>query len=116
MIVANTFSNGIRIMPTINKGTKKKQVKQGRSKEASEIYNTSRWKKLRSAYLMLHPLCEMCLEEEKISPTEEVHHIKPILTGESRLEMEQLAYNPSNLIALCKEHHHQIHNNLRSKD
>lgn len=115
MIVVNIFNSGIRIMPTINK-PKKKQVKQGRSKEASEIYNTSRWKKLRQSYLMLHPLCEMCLEEEKTSPTEEVHHIKPILTGESRLEMEQLAYNPNNLIALCKEHHHLIHNRLRRKD
>ena len=32
----------------INKGNKKKQVKQGRSKEASEIYNTSRWKNIDS--------------------------------------------------------------------
>lgn len=100
-------------MATINLGKKKKQVKQGRSKEASEIYNSQRWKKLRAAYFMLHPICEMCEKEDKVSPTEEIHHIKPILTGESRLKMEELAYDSNNLIALCKEHHHQVHNNMK---
>lgn len=97
-------------MATINKPKKKKDYKKvGRNIEASEIYNTSRWKKLRSAYFMLHPLCEHCLLEEKITPTEEIHHLKPILSGVDRLEMEELAYNPNNLVALCKFHHHQIH-------
>lgn len=100
-------------MATINKGKKKKQVKQGRSKEASEIYNSTKWKKLRQAYFLQNPICEMCLEEDNVSPTEEIHHIKPILKGESRLEMEELAYNPNNLIALCKFHHHQVHNNMK---
>lgn len=105
-------------MATINK-PKKKQVKQGRSKEASEIYNTQQWKKLRAAYYMLHPLCEMCLKEEAngdrntVNITEEIHHITPILKGKDKLEMESLAYNPNNLIALCKYHHHLIHNTYR---
>lgn len=108
-------------MPTINK-PKKKQVKQGRSKEASEIYNNSRWKKLRNAYLMQHPLCEECLrllddgiiDISEVQPTKEIHHINPILTGESRLEMEELAYDGNNLMALCQHHHHQLHNNLKN--
>ena len=49
---------------------------------------------------MLHPLCEMCFLEGKTSSSAEIHHIKPILTDKSRLEMEQLAYDGNNLIAL----------------
>lgn len=106
-------------MPTINR-PKKKPVKQGRSKEASEIYNTSKWRKLRNSFLMMHPICQMCLEEEKrgerdtVNLTEEIHHIKPILKGKDRLEMESIAFSANNLIALCKYHHHQIHNQLRN--
>ena len=96
-------------MPTINKPKKKSNVKVGRNIEASELYNTSRWKKLRNSYYMLHPLCEHCLLEDKITPTEEIHHLKPILTGKDKLEMEELLLNPNNLVALCKFHHHLIH-------
>ena len=105
-------------MPSLNK-PKKKTIKRGRSKEAWDLYNTSKWRKLREAHFMLHPLCERCLKEGKTSPTEEIHHIKPILTGGDELEMEKLAYDPDNLIGLCKECHHEVHNEMRrngSKD
>lgn len=110
--VASIFNNTTGIMPTINK-TKKKQVKQGRSKEAADIYNSVRWRKLRQAYFIQNPLCELCLKEDKINPTEEIHHIKPILTGQSLLEKEELAYDPNNLLALCKDCHHRLHNEMK---
>lgn len=108
-------------MPTIKKFERKKPLKQGRSKEAAEIYNTSKWKKLRNAYFMLHPICEMCLKAyndgnislEEMNPTEEIHHIKPILKANSKLEMIERAFDGNNLIALCKFHHHKIHNNMK---
>lgn len=98
-------------MPTINLPKKKKHIKQGRTKEAYDLYNTSQWKNLRRNYFILHPLCEECLKRDIIKPTEEIHHIKPILTGKTKLEMESLAYDPNNLIALCKECHHKQHSN-----
>lgn len=101
-------------MPTIKKQTKKVNKDIRYSKQnAQSYYNTSQWKKLRLAYLMEHPLCEVCLLEGKTTPTEEIHHIKEILSGKDDLERKDLAFNPNNLMALCKEHHHQIHNNKR---
>lgn len=65
---------------------------------------------------MQHPLCEDCLEEDKVTQAVEVHHIRPILTGKDELEMAELAYNPSNLRSLCKECHNNIHKKLRKRD
>lgn len=101
-------------MPTLNKPKKKQNYhKSERSSQAAAIYNTPQWKNLRAAYFMQHPLCEKCLERDIVKATEEIHHIKPILTGNSELEMKDLAYNPQNLMALCKDCHHQIHNIMR---
>lgn len=101
-------------MPTIQKAPKRKTESNPKpKKEAQKYYNTSQWKKLRSAYLMEHPLCEMCLKEGKTTPTQEIHHIKEILSGADDLERKDLAFNYSNLMALCEYHHHQIHNNKR---
>ena len=100
-------------MPTINKGIKKKPdyTKRGDNILAAKIYNTQQWKNLRKVKLQSNPVCEMCLEAGKISPTEEIHHITPILSGKDELEMMDLAFNYDNLISLCKECHHKIHNN-----
>lgn len=102
-------------MPTIVRPKKKNYPKQGRSKEASEIYNTKLWKSLRLQYIQEHPLCELCLEAGKTTPAQEIHHKKPILSGLGKEEMEQLAYSVDNLQALCEFHHHQIHNLKRRK-
>ena len=92
--------------PKINKITPNKQV-------AQNYYNTTGWKKLRNAYLMQHPLCEMCLKEGKTSITEEIHHKIPILTGLTDSERTSLLLNANNLIALCKYHHHLIHKQMK---
>lgn len=100
-------------MPTINKPKRKStSEKHGKSKDIAKIYNSSKWVKLRNAYIQANPLCELCLEKEIIKPAEEVHHIKPIGTGLDELEMMDLAYNPENLKALCKECHHEIHQEM----
>lgn len=99
-------------MPTINKQPRKKPdyTKRGDNILAAKIYNTPQWKNLRKIKLMSNPVCEMCLEQGKVSPTEEIHHITPILTGKDELEMMDLAFNYDNLISLCKECHHSLHN------
>lgn len=97
-------------MPTINKGKKiNRYIRHGNNLTVHKLYNTSKWQKLRNAYLMQHPLCEKCLEKGLTVVAEEIHHVKPISTGIDELEMKDLAYNPNNLIALCKSCHHEIH-------
>lgn len=99
-------------MPTINKG--KKVSRYERHDKALNIYktvyNTSQWRKLRQSYLLQHPLCEMCLKEGKIKEAVEVHHVTPISTATTDLDMKDLGFNPNNLMALCTECHHKLHN------
>lgn len=60
----------------------------------------SRWEKIRERYVSLHPLCMQCLKEDKLVPTEEVHHIVPLTKGGK--------HDDNNLMALCKSCHSQI--------
>lgn len=64
-------------------------------------------------YLAEHPLCEDCELEGKTTAADEIHHVTEILSGETLEEMTALAYDPNNLRALCKYHHHLTHNKLR---
>ena len=100
-------------MPTINRKRRpmRKYVKTQRAKEASKLYNTSTWKRLREAYILMHPLCELCLAQGKTVPAEEVHHIAPISQARTILEMRGRAFDPRSIIALCKNCHHKVHNN-----
>lgn len=99
-------------MPTIKKLKKiSNYQRHGKALDIyNKVYNTTQWRKLRQSYLMKHPLCEKCLESNKITPAVEIHHITPISTGKDDLEMKDLGFNPSNLMALCEECHHKIHN------
>lgn len=102
-------------MPTINKPKRKSTYhKSERSDNISKLYN-SRWEKLRNAYLMDHPLCEMCLRKGITTAAQEVHHIKPISTGIDDLQMMSLAYDYSNLMALCIKCHHKIHHQMNMR-
>lgn len=107
------------IMPTIIKLEKKTsnneydRIKARGGKRSTKLYNTSGWRKLRQSYLLDHPLCEDCLLEGKTTTSEEVHHKIPILSVEDELEQKELLLDYNNLRALCREHHHLIHNNMR---
>lgn len=48
-----------------------------------------------------HPFCEKCYERGVLVPVEEIHHKKPL--------SECGTHDRSNLIALCKSCHSQIH-------
>lgn len=99
-------------MPTINKGKKiNNYQRHGKALDIYRtVYNTSQWRKLRDAYISAHPLCERCLERGVVRPAKEVHHVTPISTATSDLEMKDLGFNPTNLMALCEECHHELHN------
>lgn len=102
-------------MPTINRGKKINNYQ--KHDKAIDIYryvyNTSRWRKLRQAYLMQHPLCELCEKDGKVKEATEVHHITPISNANDELSMKELGYNPNNLMALCEECHHKLHNEMK---
>ena len=98
-------------MPTINKPTKKHYHKKEKAKLIYDnVYNTTEWRKLRKAYLMQHPLCEKCLENDVITVATQVHHVTPISTANSILGMKELGYCVTNLMALCDKCHQDIHN------
>ena len=69
-------------MPTLNlqKKTKKETNQRNEHTPNRELrhkyYNTPEWKKLRETYIKEHPLCEDCLNEGKVVPAEDIHHIR----------------------------------------
>lgn len=100
-------------MPTLNIPKKTKAERNQRNQtEAREIrmkaYNNPEWRKLRNIYIKEHPLCEECLNQGKVVPSEDIHHIKsPFQNGEVNNNL-LLDYN--NLMALCKTCHNKKHN------
>ena len=58
------------------------------------------WKKTRARFLLVHPLCELCKSEGRLTSAEEVHHILPLASGGTNDE--------GNLMALCKSCHSRI--------
>jgi 5-methylcytosine-specific restriction protein A len=98
-------------MPTINKSNKIKQktVKYRHTKESSKYYNSKQWHNLRNYYIKQHPLCERCLEHDRVTPAEEVHHMCAILSAPIEYREEVLT-DEDNIVALCKECHHEVHN------
>ena len=101
-------------MPTLNlqKKTKKETNQRNENTVSREMrrkaYNNTEWRKLRDTYIKEHPLCEDCLNEGKVVPAEDIHHIRsPFQNGECNKAL-LLDYN--NLMALCKQCHNKRHN------
>lgn len=61
--------------------------------------NSRAWRKLSKAKLAADPLCEDCLECDRITPAVEVHHLK------KRSLFPELALVWSNLLSSCKRCH-----------
>jgi len=58
------------------------------------------WKRIRDRYITAHPLCEQCQKDGRITPAEEVHHIKPLSQGGTN--------DVDNLMSLCTSCHSEI--------
>lgn len=74
--------------------------KYSRDKSTKRRYGRA-WKRIRDKYAAEHPFCELCFERGLAVPVEEIHHRLPLSEGGT--------YDRSNLIALCKSCHSQIH-------
>lgn len=70
-----------------------------RDPETFKRYGT-RWRKIRKKYMSQNPLCILCERMGKLTPAEEVHHIKPLSNGGT--------HNENNLMSLCKSCHSKI--------
>lgn len=100
-------------MPQINKlERKKKRVSSTRNetdmrKIRQKAYQNKHWRKMRDTYLKEHPICEECLKHGKVTPADDVHHIKsPFRGGEVNYNL-LLDYH--NLESVCKDCHGEIH-------
>ena len=78
----------------------KQYERYGRNPDTRKRYGRA-WKRIRDNYVAAHPLCEECLTRGVYSPTEQVHHIKPISEGGTHAR--------ENLMALCQSCHAKIH-------
>lgn len=99
-------------MPTLNKA-KRQNNNSTKRKERQEVYNTSKWRKLRESKLLEHPLCEVCLAKGIITPAIDVHHIDSFMNYEGLKRLEK-AYNYNNLQSICKECHTKLHSHSHS--
>jgi len=66
--------------------------------EHSSLYNWD-WRKYRARYIKENPLCVHCLAKGKLTPTQEIDHIKPHQGDKNLFWLED------NLQALCKSCH-----------
>lgn len=86
-----------------------------RTKEYTRLINSRRWRRLRAAYLSMHPVCEDCEKKGLTTIATDVHHIRPIEECAGRpVDMQARAFDPCNLRALCKACHIEAHRVLHS--
>lgn len=98
-------------MPTINKPHRRRKKDTSiEDVERKKIYATKRWKQLRSAKFANSPLCEICLQQGKVTVAEDIHHITSFMSTDDPIKRQYLAYDYDNLMSLCKIHHQEIHN------
>ena len=71
-----------------------------RSPEHNKRYDY-RWRKIRKKFLEANPLCERCKKAGRYTLAVEIHHIKPLAEGGT--------HDLSNLMALCRSCHAQVH-------
>ena len=82
------------------RGAEKQYDRYGRAPDAAKRYNRA-WKRIRDRYITEHPLCEDCLEQDRIVPAAEVHHVVPLSRGGTS--------DTRNLRALCRSCHQKRH-------
>lgn len=102
-------------MPTINRPKRKpREHISDKRRERQFIYQRPEWRAVRTEKIKLNPLCERCLESDRITPVQEVHHIQSFMKfdGDERWEK---AYDIKNLMSLCQQCHTEIHHAKNEK-
>ena len=79
-----------------------------------KLITSPRWVKLRAEKVANNPLCERCLLDDITTPTEEVHHIRPVESAPDQHTMLLLCFDYNNLQSLCSKCHKAVHVELKS--
>ena len=94
-----------------------------RDKNYQRLLNDKRWREVKTqVWRRANGLCERCIREGKaagvpdgyITPGVDCHHIRPVESGRTVMEMEQLCYNSANIELLCIPCHIKTHQEMRS--
>lgn len=81
------------------------------------FYQDRRYKKLREWYMSTHCLCVDCLFEGRSVPATQLHHIRPISTGNTLEEKFDLLLDwEHNFVALCEDCHKKRHKILKQNN
>ncbi len=83
-----------------------------KDKDYQKLIHTGRWLRLRKDVLSVHPLCQRCVSEGRITSATEVHHARPVEEAITYGDKRQRMYDPSNLIALCHDCHVRVHTEM----
>lgn len=83
-----------------------------KDKDYQKLIHTGRWLRLRCDVLSVHPLCQRCANEGRITAATEVHHIRPVEEAITYGDKRQRMYDPANLMALCHDCHVKVHTEL----
>ena len=91
-------------------GTGKKERKFCvKSDIAGKFYNSTAWKNTRTAYMKMHPICELSLLHENVVEAEHVHHIVKFNEQSDDSVKMMLLTDTDNLISVCEDKHLDIH-------
>lgn len=106
----------IRLLNNTRKHHARTHNKFLRQNKWSKFYQSRAWSDLRQAKLMQQPLCERCLEHDKIIPATTVHH--RVRFGQFTDEQKQWYWflNADNLVSLCNDCHNKIHAGLTANE
>jgi 5-methylcytosine-specific restriction protein A len=79
------------------------------SNKWSRFYQSRAWNDLRMTQLMTQPLCERCLQHDKVTPATQCHH--RCVFGDAPTEELQWYWflKPDNIVSLCNNCHTHIH-------
>lgn len=67
-----------------------------------------RWREMRRRKLSAQPLCERCLDEGRLTPATEVHHVRPVEDVPESAQL-RLLFDWHNLSSLCHDCHVKTH-------
>lgn len=93
----------------------KKKVNRGaKHQKYAKLLNSKEWQELRMWKIReCGGLCERCKKEGYITAAKIVHHIVPVESVEEE-RMAEVCFNKNNLMLLCRDCHHKVHEEMHS--
>ena len=80
----------------------------------SRMYNSPEYKRTRRDFIRFHPLCDVCLVENKVKETEHTHHIVRFMDQPTEVLKYALLVDEDNIMPLCEDCHSKLHHSFKS--